>query len=93
MERGTTTKSVVSMSTLVDLVEMIEKPEVVHNINTKLFFVLFPQVRALQELALESTNFYYSSSEYRVTVSILDITNCRLFRSMMLLYEARHPYP
>ena len=79
------------MSTLVDLVEMIEKPEVLHNINTKLFFVLFPQVRALQELALESTNFYYSSSEYRVTVSILDITNCRLFRSMISEVPAEKP--
>ena len=70
----------VTMSTLVDLVDMIEKPEGVHKINTKLFSVSFPQLRCLQELALESTNFDYSSSEYRVTAIILDIANYRLFR-------------
>ena len=68
------------MSTLVDLVDMIEKPEGVHKINTKLFSISFPQVRGLQELALESTNFDYSSAEYRVTAIILDIANYRLFR-------------
>ena len=55
------------MSTLVELVDMIEKPEGVHKINTKLFSILFPQLRGLQELALESTNFDYSCAEYRVT--------------------------
>ena len=63
----------VTMSTLVDLVDMIEKPEGVHKINTKLFSISFP-------LALESTNFDYSSAEYRVTAIILDIANFRLFR-------------
>ena len=52
------------MSTLVD---MIEKPEGVHNINTKLFSISFLHLRSLQELALESANFDYSSAEYRVT--------------------------
>ena len=70
----------VTMSTLVDLVDMIEKPEGVHKINTKLFFTSFPQLRCLQELAPESTNFDYSSAEYRVTAIILDIANYRLFR-------------
>ena len=68
------------MSTLVDLMDMTEKPEGVHKINTKLFSVSFPQLRCLQELVVESTNFYYSSAEYRVTVIILDIANYRLFR-------------
>ena len=68
------------MSTPVDLVDMIEKPEGVHNINTKLFFISFPQLRCLQELALESTNFNYSSAGYTVTSIILDIANYRLFR-------------
>ena len=67
-------------STLVDLVDMIEKPEGVHNINTKLFSISFPQLRSLQKLALESTNFDYSSAEYRVIAIILDIANYRLFR-------------
>ena len=58
------------MSTLVDLVDMIEKPEGVHKINTKLFSISFPQLRCLQELALESTNFDYSSAEYRVQVQV-----------------------
>ena len=56
----------VTMSTLVGLVDMIEKPKDVHKINTKLFSISFPQLRCLQELALESTNFDYSSAEYRV---------------------------
>ena len=68
------------MSTLVDLVDMIEKPEGVHKINTKLFSISFPQLPCLQELALESTNFDYSSAEYRVIAIILDIANFRLFR-------------
>ena len=59
---------------------MIEKPEGVHKINTKLFSISFPQLLGLQELALESTNFAYSSAEYRVTAIILDIANYRLFR-------------
>ena len=70
----------VSTSTLVDLVNIIEKPEGVHNINTKLFCISFPQLRALQEFALESTNFDYSSAEYRVIAITLDIANYRLFR-------------
>ena len=41
--------------------------------------ISFPQLRSLQELALESTNFDYSSAKYRVTVIILDIANYRLF--------------
>ena len=63
----------VAMSTLVDFVDMTEKPEGVHKINTKLFSISFPQLRGLQELALASTNFDYSSAEYRVTTIILDI--------------------
>ena len=40
----------------------------------------FPQLRSPQEHALESTNFDYSSAEYRVTAIILGIANYRLFR-------------
>ena len=54
--------------------------EGVHKINTKLFTISFPQLRYLQELALESTNFDYSSAEYTVIAIILDIANFRLFR-------------
>ena len=72
----------VTMCTFVDLVDMTEKPEGVHTINTKLssFSISFPQLHCLQEFALESTNFDYSSAENRVTAIILDIANYRLFR-------------
>ena len=68
------------MSTLVDLVDMIEKPEDVHKINTKLFSISFPQLCCIQKLDLESTNFDYSSAEYRVIAIILNIANFRLFK-------------
>ena len=70
---------------------MIEKPEGVHKINNKLFSILFPQLRCLQELALESTNFDYSSAEYRVTAIILDTANYRLFRAMRSDAPAEKP--
>ena len=70
---------------------MIEKPEGVHNINTKLFSISFPQRRSPQELALESTNFDYSSAEYRVTTIILDIAFYRLFRPMRSDVPAETP--
>ena len=76
------------MSTLVDLVDMTEKP--VHKIITKLFSISFSQLRCLQELALESTNFDYSSAEYRVTAIILDI-NYRLFRPVRSDVPAEKP--
>ena len=79
------------MSTLVDLVDMIEKPKGVHKINTKLFSISFPQLRCLQELALESTNFDYSSAEYRITAIILDIASYRLFRPVRSEFPAEKP--
>ena len=81
----------VAMSTLVDLVDMTEKPEGVHKINTKLFSISFPQLRGLQELALESSNFNYSSAEYRVTAIILNIANHRLFRPVRSDVPAEKP--
>ena len=80
----------VTMSTLVDLVGMIEKPEGVHKINTKWFSISFLQLRHLQELALESTNFD-SPAEYRVTAIILDIANHRLFRPVRSDVPAEKP--
>ena len=74
------------MSTLVDLVDMNEKPEGVHKINTKLFSISFPQPRGLQELALESTNFDYSSAAIT-----LDIANYRLFRPVRSDVPAEKP--
>ena len=79
------------MSTLVDLVDMIEKPEGVHKINTKLFSISFPQLRCLQELALDSTNFDYASAEYRVIAIILDIANFRLFRPVRSDVPSENP--
>ena len=79
------------MSTLVDLVDMTDKPESVHNINAKLFSISFPQLRSLQERAPESTNFDYSPAEYRVTAIILDIANYRLFRPVRSEVPAEKP--
>ena len=79
------------MSTFVDLVDMIQKLEGVHKINTKLLSVWLPQLCCPQELALESTNFDYSSAEYRVPSTILDIANYRLFRPMRIDVPAEKP--
>ena len=81
----------VAMSTLVDLVDITEKPEGIHKINTKLFSISFSHLRGLQELALESTNFDYSSAEYRVTAIILDIASYRLFRPVRSDVPAEKP--
>ena len=70
---------------------MTEKAEGVHNISTKLFSISFPQLRSLQELALESTNFNYSLSEYRVTAIIVDIASYRLFRPVRSDVPAEKP--
>ena len=69
-----------TISAFLAKVDIIEKPEGVHKINTKLFSISFPQLRGLQVLALESTNFDYSSAEYSVTAIILDIAKYRLVR-------------
>ena len=69
-----------SLSTLVDLVDMIVKPEGVHNVSIKLFSISFPSLCFIRELALESTNLDYSSVEYRLTAIILDTANYRLFK-------------
>ena len=50
-----------------------------------------PQLRSLQKLALESTNFDYSSAEYRVIAIILDIANYRLFRPVRSDVPAEKP--
>ena len=81
----------VALSTLVDLVDIIEKPEGVHKINTRLFSISFLQLRGLQELAVESTNFDCSSAEYRVTAIILHIANYRLFRPVRSDVPAEKP--
>ena len=81
----------VAMSTLVDLVDMIEKPEGVHKINTKMFSISFPQLHGLQVLALESTICDYSSAEYRVTANILNIASYRFFRPVRSDVPAEKP--
>ena len=42
---------------------MIDRPKGVHKINTILFSVSFPKLRFVQELALESDNYNFSSAE------------------------------
>ena len=56
-----------------------------------MFSISFPQLRGLQEFALESTNFDYSSAEYRVTAIILDVANYRLFRLVRSDVPAEKP--
>ena len=51
----------------------------------------FHSFTGLQELPLESTNFDYSSAEYRVTAIILDIANYRLFRPVRSDVPAEKP--
>ena len=63
----------------------------IHKINTKLFSISFPQLHCLHELALESTNFDYSSAEYRVIAIILDNANFRLFRHVRSDVPAEKP--
>ena len=73
---------------LVDLVDMIDQSEGVHKINTILFSISLPQLRVLQELALESGKYDFSSAEYKV----MDIANYRLFkpsRSDVLIYPLK----
>ena len=68
------------MKTFMDLVDMIDQQEGVHEINSILYSVSFPQLRVLQELFLESDNYDFSSAEYRVVAIILDIANYMLFK-------------
>ena len=79
------------MSTLVDLVDMTEKPEGVHRINTKLFSISSPQLRGLQELPLESTNFDYfsASAVYRVTAITLDSANFTCLSILLATFNYR----
>ena len=65
---------------LVDIVDIIEQPESVHHIKTKIFSMSVPEIRYLQQLTSESTNHDFSSAEYRATAIILDIAQHRLLR-------------
>ena len=66
--------------TLVDIVDMIDQPEGVHHIKTKLFSMSIPERCHLQQLALESANHDFPSVENRATAIILDTTQHRLSR-------------
>ena len=68
------------------VVDMIDQAEGVYKINTILFSLSFPQLRVLQELALDSENYDFSSAEYRVTVLsswTLQITGCSNWLEVM----------
>ena len=69
-----------SINAVVDLVDMTDQREGVHKINTILFFISFPQLRALQELALNSDNYDLSSAEYRVTAKTDRRNSQKMFR-------------
>ena len=81
-----------SIDTFVDLIDSIDQPQGVHKIKTTLFSISLPELRELQSLAQESTNYDYESAEYRVTAIILDTARYRLFRpvcSALLSTEAK----
>ena len=58
--------------TLVDIVDMTDQPDGVYHIKTKLFLMSIPEIRNLQQLTLQFTNYDFSV-EYRATSIILDI--------------------
>ena len=66
------------MSMTLDMI--IDQPEGVHHIKTKLLSMSEPEILHLRQLALKSTNHDFSSAEYRATTIILDIAQHRLFR-------------
>ena len=80
-----------SIDALITLIDMIDQPEGVHIIKTHLFSMLLPQLSSPQEIALESTNTYFSSAEYRVTSIILDISHYRLFKPVKIDVPAEKP--
>ena len=67
---------------MVSLIDSIDQPQGVQNTKTTLFSISLPELRELQSLAQESTNYDYESAEYRVTAVILDTAQHRLFRSV-----------
>ena len=69
-----------SIDTFINLIDSIDQPQGVHKIKTTLFSISLAELRELQSLALESTNYEYESAEYRVTAIILDTAQYRLFR-------------
>ena len=77
------------MNTLVDLVDMIGKPEGVHKINTIEIVFRIISTALLSTRTCSGVN--YSSAEYRVTAIILDIANYRLFRPVRSDFPAEKP--
>ena len=61
-----------SVDTFINLIDSIDQPQGVHKIKTTLFSISLSKLRELQSLTLESTNYGYESSEYRVTAIILN---------------------
>ena len=76
--------------TPVDIVDMIDQPEGVHHIKTKLFSMSIPGVCHLEQLALESTNHDFSSAENRATAIILDIAQHRPVRSDVPVEKSKY---
>ena len=69
-----------SIDAFINLIDSINQPQGVHKIKTTLFSIFLPQLRELQSLAQESTNYDYESAAYRVTTIILDTAQYRLYR-------------
>ena len=69
---------------------MIDLPEGVHQIKTRLFSISLLQISSLQE-ALESTNTDFLSAKYRVTSIILDMSHYKLFKPVKSDVPAEKP--
>ena len=70
---------------------MIDQTEGVHKIKTHLFSISLLQLCSLQEIALEFTNYDFSSAKYRMTSIILDISHNRLFKPVRSDVSAEKP--
>ena len=65
-----------------DLLDWIFKPLGIHHIRTKLFSIPLPSLNKLYKECLQSSFLDPSSCEYKLNSIILDIANCRLFKSV-----------
>ena len=60
----------------------INKPLGIHHIRTKLFSIALVSLQRLYNRCLNTHNFDTSSLEYKLNSIILDIANCRMFKTV-----------
>ena len=54
-----------SIGSYVNLIDSIDQPQGVHKMKTTIFSTFLPELRQLQSLVQESTNYDYESAEYK----------------------------